>query len=106
MQMLVYENYNKFISATETIQQMKVGATGFWHGEACGQGEAENSWVCRVVQHIWYRAGITTETIHQIKDAIGFLEGWMEGGRGRHTIGVYKTSDVGRGELQQVHLRY
>lgn len=23
MQMLVYENYNKFISATETIQQMK-----------------------------------------------------------------------------------
>lgn len=25
MQMLVYENYNKFISATDTIRKMKVG---------------------------------------------------------------------------------
>ena len=28
MQMLVYENYNKFISATETIQDMKMKVDG------------------------------------------------------------------------------
>ena len=28
MQMLVYENYNKFISATETIQDMKMEVDG------------------------------------------------------------------------------
>lgn len=29
MQMLVYENYNKFISATDTIRQMKVSGGEF-----------------------------------------------------------------------------